>query len=67
MRHDSIGEPPLDPPERPDDDCPDCGEGHVHTDDYEQSYTCDNPDCDYGGGTDWDAVAEARAEAREDW
>lgn len=46
-------------------ECPDCG-AQMDEDRHEQSVEC--PECGYSAGRDWDAEAEARAEARaERW
>lgn len=67
MRHDSIGEPPVSPPDEAENMCHECGEGHVVYDSHERSYDCENPDCDYSEGYDWDTHAEALAESRADF
>lgn len=43
--------------------CPKCDE-QMEEDTHDQSVTC--RECGFSDGVDWDAVAEARAEARAD-
>lgn len=44
-------------------ECPDCGSA-VEEDTHERTADCTNPDCGWSYEFDWDALAEARAEAR---
>jgi Zn ribbon nucleic-acid-binding protein len=44
-------------------ECPECNAEMIE-DTAEESVEC--PECGYSAGRDWDAEAEARAEARED-
>jgi transposase len=54
----------IDPPEA-GPECPEC-DAPMEEDKYERSVEC--PECGYSDGYDWDAAAEARAEARmEAW
>jgi predicted RNA-binding Zn-ribbon protein involved in translation (DUF1610 family) len=45
-------------------ECPECN-AEMEEDRHEQAVHC--PECGYSAGRDWDAEAEARAEARGDW